>query len=203
MPRQYSNGGRGSRRPPDSETFGPSTPSRSLKERVGALKNLRPFLTMVWRTSPQLRAASLVLRLIRAVMPVVTLFVGKLIIDNVVALGRSQPTSPQGRASGPATCISFALRHVSNLGRQTAAGSFGGADPKAAFTVVDGASVHGKLKFGNRMLWNTDRPSIGRSQAWHQTDAGPRAAAYGDWHRCRAIGRRDHSCAQSAQTIAT
>ncbi len=60
--------------------------SRSLKERVGALKNLRPFLAMVWRTSPQLTAASLVLRLVRALLPVATLYIGKLIIDDVVLL---------------------------------------------------------------------------------------------------------------------
>jgi ATP-binding cassette, subfamily B, bacterial len=41
---------------------------------------------MVWRTSPQLTAASLALRLVRALLPVVTLFIGKLIIDDVVAL---------------------------------------------------------------------------------------------------------------------
>jgi ATP-binding cassette subfamily B protein len=41
---------------------------------------------MVWRTSPQLTAASLVLRLVRALLPVATLYVGKLIIDDVVAL---------------------------------------------------------------------------------------------------------------------
>jgi len=64
----------------------PPAAARSLKERVGALRNLRPFLTMVWRTSRQLTAASLGLRLARAVMPVLTLYVGKLIIDDVVAL---------------------------------------------------------------------------------------------------------------------
>ncbi|MGP8122255.1 MAG: ABC transporter ATP-binding protein [Xanthobacteraceae bacterium] len=61
-------------------------PGKSLKERVGALRNLRPFLTMVWRTSRLLTAAAIALRLARAVMPVVTLFVGKLIIDSVVLL---------------------------------------------------------------------------------------------------------------------
>lgn len=60
--------------------------TRSFKERVGALKNLRPFIAMVWRTSPQLTAASLVLRLARALLPIATLFVGKLIIDEVVLL---------------------------------------------------------------------------------------------------------------------
>ena len=82
MPRQYSNGGRDTRRSYGSAAMGASAASsRSLRERVGALRNLRPFLLMVWRTSPELTAASLVLRLLRAVMPVVTLYVGKLIIE--------------------------------------------------------------------------------------------------------------------------
>jgi ATP-binding cassette subfamily B protein len=67
--------------------------ARTLKERVGALKNLRPFIAMVWRTSPRLTAASLVLRLVRALLPVATLFVGKLIIDKVVLLVQ-QPAKP-------------------------------------------------------------------------------------------------------------
>jgi ATP-binding cassette subfamily B protein len=75
------------RRPSGPAANKPSAaPGKSLKERVGALKNLRPFLTMVWRTSRLLTAAAILLRLARAVMPVVTLFVGKLIIDNVVLL---------------------------------------------------------------------------------------------------------------------
>jgi ATP-binding cassette subfamily B protein len=60
--------------------------TRSFMERVGALKNLWPFLTMVWRTSRSLTAASLLLRLARALLPVITLYVGKLIIDDVVML---------------------------------------------------------------------------------------------------------------------
>lgn len=67
--------------------------TRSFKERVGALKNLRPFIAMVWNTSPHLAAASLVLRLVRALLPVATLFIGKLIIDDVVLLVQ-QPGKP-------------------------------------------------------------------------------------------------------------
>jgi ATP-binding cassette subfamily B protein len=59
---------------------------RSLKERVGALRNLRPFLSLVWHTAPGLTVANLVLRLARALLPVATLYVGKLIIDEVVRL---------------------------------------------------------------------------------------------------------------------
>jgi ATP-binding cassette subfamily B protein len=58
----------------------------SFRERVGALRNLRPFLAMVWATSPSLTATTVVLRLMRALLPVATLYVGKLIIDDVVML---------------------------------------------------------------------------------------------------------------------
>ena len=95
MARQYSRGGR--QRP---GAFGlppqASMPiaKRSLKERVGALKNLRPFIAMVWHTSPHLTAASLSLRLVRALLPIITLFIGKLIIDDVVQLVQ-MPDRPQ------------------------------------------------------------------------------------------------------------
>jgi ATP-binding cassette subfamily B protein len=49
---------------------------------------------MVWRTSPQLMATSLALRLVRALLPVATLFIGKLIIDDVVALVQT-PHKPE------------------------------------------------------------------------------------------------------------
>src|SRR5262245_22948167 len=58
----------------------------SFTERLGALRNVAPFVAMVWRTSPALTLATFLLRLIRALLPVATLYVGKLIIDDVVAL---------------------------------------------------------------------------------------------------------------------
>ena len=61
-------------------------PPRSLRERFGALRNLPPFLGLVWRTSRGLTAADLACRLARAFLPVATLFVGKLIIDEVMLL---------------------------------------------------------------------------------------------------------------------
>ncbi len=87
MPRQYSDGGRVPRGPATRTPKGPSLRNtRTLKERVGALRHLWPFLAMVWRTSPQLTAASMLLRLLRALLPIVALYVGKLIIDDVVLL---------------------------------------------------------------------------------------------------------------------
>lgn len=58
----------------------------SLRQRVFALRNLGPFLAQVWETSPSLTLATVVLRLIRAVLPVVTLYIAKLIIDEVIGL---------------------------------------------------------------------------------------------------------------------
>lgn len=61
-----------------------STPS--LRERLDALRNLPPFLREIWATSRALTLASLGLRLIRALLPVITLYIGKLIIDEAVRL---------------------------------------------------------------------------------------------------------------------
>ncbi|MDQ3056396.1 MAG: ABC transporter ATP-binding protein/permease [Pseudomonadota bacterium] len=58
----------------------------SLRERVDALRNLPPFLREIWATSRGLTLASLGLRLIRALLPVITLYIGKLIIDEAVRL---------------------------------------------------------------------------------------------------------------------
>ena len=56
------------------------------RERLGALRNLPPFLAMVWGSSRSLTAMTVAVRLVRALLPVATLFVGKLIIDEVVHL---------------------------------------------------------------------------------------------------------------------
>ncbi|MCX7043381.1 MAG: ABC transporter ATP-binding protein, partial [Gammaproteobacteria bacterium] len=64
----------------------PAAGRKSLRERVGALRNLPPFLKQIWETSPGMTLASLSLRLVRALLPVVTLYVGKLIIDEALRL---------------------------------------------------------------------------------------------------------------------
>ncbi len=68
------------------------------RERLGALRNLPPFLTMVWRTSRLLTSTTLAVRLVRALLPIATLFVGKLIIDEVVHLNQlvDRPTGIGG-----------------------------------------------------------------------------------------------------------
>ena len=57
---------------------------RSLRERFDALRNLPPFLGLIWQTSRWLTAGNALLRLVRALLPVATLYVGKLILDEVL-----------------------------------------------------------------------------------------------------------------------
>ncbi|WP_428661837.1 ABC transporter ATP-binding protein [Reyranella sp.] len=59
---------------------------RTFRERFGALRTLGPFLAMVWQISPRLMAGALALRLVRALVPIAGLYIGKLIIDDVVHL---------------------------------------------------------------------------------------------------------------------
>ncbi|MEM6840663.1 MAG: ABC transporter ATP-binding protein [Bacteroidota bacterium] len=58
----------------------------SLQERFRALRTIPPFFRLIWQTSPRLFTANVVLRVIRAAVPVTTLYIGKLIIDEVVRL---------------------------------------------------------------------------------------------------------------------
>jgi ATP-binding cassette subfamily B protein len=60
----------------------------SFKERLSALKNLPEFFRLAWLSSPRKTAFSFLLRIVRSAMPVALLYVGKLIIDQVVQLNR-------------------------------------------------------------------------------------------------------------------
>ena len=58
----------------------------SYGQRWAALRNLPAFMRLVWQANPGLTVLMVALRLARAVMPVTMLWVGKLIIDEVVRL---------------------------------------------------------------------------------------------------------------------
>src|SRR5215471_8236547 len=58
---------------------------RSVRRgRLQRLKNVRPFLSLFWETGPLLVVIYFILRLLRAAIPVVTLYITKLVIDTVV-----------------------------------------------------------------------------------------------------------------------
>ncbi len=77
---------------------GSTPPTRSLRDRLGAIRNIPPFLALIWATSKPLTVWTVLLRLVRAVLPVITLYVGKLIIDEVMArtAAGGAPTSVSG-----------------------------------------------------------------------------------------------------------
>ncbi|WP_417592980.1 ABC transporter ATP-binding protein [Owenweeksia hongkongensis] len=55
-----------------------------LKDRVSAFRNLPRFFKMIWHTSPGMTLGNVLLRIVKAAIPVVMLWVGKLIIDEIV-----------------------------------------------------------------------------------------------------------------------
>lgn len=57
-----------------------------MKETLNALQYLPPFIKMIWETSPAMTLANILLRLLSALVPVTTLYIGKLIIDEVILL---------------------------------------------------------------------------------------------------------------------
>jgi ATP-binding cassette, subfamily B, bacterial len=91
MPKNYTMGGRTPSALPGDAS--PAPERQSWRERLGALRNLPPFLALVWRTSPALTLSQSLLRIVRALLPVATLYVGKLIIDEVVLLAQAPPAA--------------------------------------------------------------------------------------------------------------
>ena len=66
---------------------------RGVRERLEALRYLPQLVRLVWQTHRGYTATMVVLRLVRAFVPVATLWVAKLIIDQVVLLTR-EPGTP-------------------------------------------------------------------------------------------------------------
>jgi len=68
----------------------PSEELKTWRDRAEALRHLPPLLAEVWNTRPLFAATSLVCRLVLAGLPVATLYVSKLLVDEVVA-GANSP----------------------------------------------------------------------------------------------------------------
>src|SRR5580658_2294651 len=66
------------------------------RERVKALGNLPRFFRLVWETSPRIMLANVVLRIGKSAIPVAILYVGKLIIDQVVGLAAHKISNGPG-----------------------------------------------------------------------------------------------------------
>ncbi|SKB76202.1 ABC transporter ATP-binding protein [Daejeonella lutea] len=70
-----------------------SADNLTFRQRLSALSNLPGFLKLVWQTNPGMTLASGILRLIRSALPLAMLYVGKLIIDEVVEISKGTPTN--------------------------------------------------------------------------------------------------------------
>ncbi|MEO0732947.1 MAG: ABC transporter ATP-binding protein, partial [Bacteroidota bacterium] len=59
---------------------------KTFREQLAAFRNIPPFLRLIWATSPRLTLANILLRVAQAALPTAILYVGKLIIDEVLLL---------------------------------------------------------------------------------------------------------------------
>ncbi|WP_299291995.1 ABC transporter ATP-binding protein [uncultured Mucilaginibacter sp.] len=66
----------------------------TFKERLAALRNLPQFFKLVWQVSPKMALANILLRFVRSALPLLILYVGKLIIDQVVLLSHAKGGLP-------------------------------------------------------------------------------------------------------------
>jgi ATP-binding cassette subfamily B protein len=72
----------------------PKLKSLTFKDRLAALKNIPRFFKLVWQTSPQMLLLNAVLRISRSAIPLAILYIGKLIIDEVVLLNTAHGNMP-------------------------------------------------------------------------------------------------------------
>jgi ATP-binding cassette subfamily B protein len=69
---------------------------KAWRERLRALKNIPPVLSIVWASGPWIVSAGMVLRIVSALIPVAAIWVSKLIVDAIVTTVKSPGTQPEG-----------------------------------------------------------------------------------------------------------
>src|SRR3954467_914868 len=62
----------------------PAEPRPGWRARLQALRHVPRLLALVWRTEPRYVAGILALRVLRSLVPLAVLWIGKLIVDEVV-----------------------------------------------------------------------------------------------------------------------
>src|SRR3954466_287971 len=89
----------------------------SWRERLRVTRNLPPFLRMVWRTHRGMGVGICALRLLRAFVPIATLWVGKLIVDTVVAATRTG--EPRWRHVATLLALEFGIVALGEVAART------------------------------------------------------------------------------------
>jgi len=69
-------------------------PKPTFKERFDALKNLPEFFLEIWNTNSGMMLGNMFLRIIRAAIPLLTLYIAKLIIDDIINLSSHPEIHP-------------------------------------------------------------------------------------------------------------
>ncbi len=94
---------------------GPAQPEPDLswRTRLQSLRNVKPLIRLVWDTSPVLVSTSVILRLLRGLMPLALLWVPKLILDEVVARLAHQDRPPS--TIWKLVALEFALAAIGDL----------------------------------------------------------------------------------------
>ncbi|MDW8288974.1 MAG: ABC transporter ATP-binding protein, partial [Flammeovirgaceae bacterium] len=62
----------------------------TLKERLNALQYIPKFFRLVWQTSPSMALSIILLRIAKSLIPLATLYVGKLLLDEVITLLKAE-----------------------------------------------------------------------------------------------------------------
>ena len=81
----------------------------TFKKRLSALGNLPQFFKLVWQSSHWKTSFSFILRLLRSAMPVALLYIGKLIVDEVVLLNHNAASHPDHTHLWKLVAIEFGL----------------------------------------------------------------------------------------------
>lgn len=68
---------------------------KAWRERLSALQNIPPVMKLIWEAGPRLASVVIACRVLTALIPVGTLYVGKLIIDTVVGTLKNGGPFPQ------------------------------------------------------------------------------------------------------------
>jgi ATP-binding cassette subfamily B protein len=95
-----------------------SNDSPTWAQRWRAMRNLPPFLRMVWQTHRGYVAGIALLRLLRAFIPIASLWVGKLIVDAVVAASQS-PGPPDWEYVGGLVALEFGIIALGEVAART------------------------------------------------------------------------------------
>lgn len=85
----------------------------SVKERIEAFKNLPRFFAMIWATSRSMTLGNVALRLLKAAIPVAMLWVGKLIIDEIIL--QMDASAPEFALIWTYLAVEFGLAVLSDL----------------------------------------------------------------------------------------